>query len=114
MEAAMSSTYVYARNQELPAWRGAWLDGDGDPVDLSAGTFTVKLVDAKTGTATVTKTAGITGASTLPNVTIAWASAELNIAVGTYTLHIRHRDGSGLDRDFSPGNPPTIVIAPEA
>ena len=103
------STYVYATDQELPAVQLEWLDGTGALLDLSAATFTVKLTSVTTGATALTKSSGITGAATSPNVTIAWSSSELNITPGTYRLWCYARSG-GLDRVFDPDSPPLVKV----
>lgn len=73
----------YYKGDERPSWvPTVTINGATD--DLSSGyTFTVKLVTDLTATPTVTKTTGITGA-TGGTATVAWATDELNIAVGEY------------------------------
>jgi hypothetical protein len=102
------SRYVYATDAELPAWRGQWNDGDNVGIDLSGATFTVKLVNASSGTTALTKTSGIVGTAG-GAVTITWGVGELAIAVGTYRLWLYARTGSS-DRVFSPDNLPIIGI----
>jgi hypothetical protein len=95
-----------------------WLDKDGAAIDLSAATWSVKLVNSA-GTTTLTKTTNVTGYASLQgttqqyNVLILWASGELAIAAGTYTLWVQ-ATVSGRQRTFRPGDPPmvTIVTAP--
>lgn len=101
------TTYTYLTTSELPAWKGQWSDGDGNPVDLSAATFEVKLV-SRNGAIALTKTSGITG-TVDGTVTVQWAVGELNIAPGKYRLYLVARTGS-LDRAFDPGNPPVIAV----
>lgn len=103
-----ASTRTYRQGQELPSYAVAWSDENGDLLDLSSGTFQLELINAA-GTAVVTKTTGITGAATSPNVTAAWATDELDIATGEYTVRLRHTD-SGADRDFRPDDPPILRI----
>lgn len=103
------SDLVYLSNAEYPSAQLTWKDSAGNLIDFSTGyTFTVKL--AQNGTTVVTKTAGITGAATAPNVTIAWDLAELNITPGVYEMFVYARDAASKDRAFRPGNPPTIQI----
>ena len=67
-----------------------WLDDAGDVIDFSSGwTFSVK-VGAPNSTASFTKTTGITGAATAPNVTIEWAtSGEITtLGAGSHTVQI--------------------------
>lgn len=80
----------YKQGAELPDLTFEWKDSTGALIDFSSGyTFSLKL--GKPGqTATLTKTTGITGAATSPNITVAWStSAELNtLAGGVYTLEL--------------------------
>lgn len=84
-------TASYITGAELADLAVTWQDASGTVVDFSSGwTFQVK-VGANLGTAAeFTKTTGITGAATAPNVTIAWAtSGELNdLDAGTYVVQI--------------------------
>lgn len=62
----------------LPDRGLVWLDDQGNLINFSAGyTFQLKISATGDGTALVTKTTGITGAATSPNVTISWTVAEL-------------------------------------
>jgi hypothetical protein len=105
------SPWIYRAGQELPAFAVEWRDRSGALVDFSSGwTFTVKLVN-ETGAAVLTKTAGITGSATAPNVTVGWAADELNIVPGTYRVHLTaRRTADSLDRLFRPGTEPSIVV----
>lgn len=87
----------------------SWYDRDNALIDFATGyTFEVKLL---LGTVVaLTKTTGITGAATAPNVTVAWAAGELNPTPGRYRLHLTATTG-GADRMFMPGDEPTIVVA---
>ena len=100
----------YRTTQEDPAYVVTWLDSAGAIRNFSAGyTFTVTLTNRATGTTAVTKTANITGAATAPNVTVAWAVGELNIAAGTYDLILVATTG-GRDSVFRPGDPEAVEI----
>jgi hypothetical protein len=75
---------------DLPDTRIEWKDGDGNVIDFSSGhTFVLKAGTPGTA-ADMTKSTGITGAATSPNITIAWATSnELNtLAAGVYSLHL--------------------------
>lgn len=68
----------YYEGAEYPNVEITWLDSAGNIINFSSGwTFTVKIGQAGVA-AIVTKTTGITGAQTAPNVTISWAAAELD------------------------------------
>lgn len=88
----MSSVARYVLGAELGDLAITWYDTDGTLIDFSSGwTFQVKV--GVTGQAAlVTKTTGITGAATAPNVTVAWAATgDLNdiTTAGTYTVQVR-------------------------
>jgi hypothetical protein len=75
----------YFAGDELPAFE-ATITLNGATVDFSSGwTFTVKLTSP--GETTVTKTTGITGAST-GTITVAWATGELNIKPARWRLQL--------------------------
>jgi hypothetical protein len=80
----------YIQGADLPDLTFDWRDRNAVLIDFSTGyTFVLKL--GKPGqAATLTKSTGITGAATSPNVTAAWStSGELNtIAPGVYTLDL--------------------------
>ena len=80
----------YIQGAELDKMTVTWLDPDGDPYDFSSGfTFSLKVGD-RGSTAVFTKTTGITGAATAPNLTVVWAIAdELNdLTPGNHLLQI--------------------------
>lgn len=103
------SRYTYRATDEDPSIALAWLDRDGNLIDLSTATFSVELVDRSTGTAALTKTTNVTGAATSPNVTIAWATGELAALSGTYALRVMATI-SGRQRTFSPSSLPLVDI----
>jgi hypothetical protein len=113
-------TYVYRADQELPAIPLNWVDGTGAIIDYSTGwTFTVKICLATAPTTTLaTKTTGITGAATAPNVTIDWVTADFTgltaAAAGTsYVVHVTaRRTSDSKDRVFNPGAPLKITLVP--
>jgi hypothetical protein len=106
----MSSIWTYRADQELPSWAADWKDRDGNLINFATGwTFAVKLMP-QTGSGTgLTKTTGITGYATSPNIVVAWAPGELNIAPNIYKLHLT-AIGAGGDRVYRPGDPPKIQI----
>ena len=105
------SVWQMEQGQELPALPIEWLDADGNAIDFSSGwTFTVKISASGAPTvALVTKTSGITGAATLPNVTIDWTTSELSslpAAGAKYDVRlIARRTADSKDRVFRPGDP---------
>ena len=93
---------TYILGAELPNYTVTWRDSAGAVIDFSTGwTFTAKL-GIPGDDAIVTKTSGITGAATAPNLTVTWATGELDdIQPGTYVLQISARDGAGKDRPMT-------------
>ena len=75
----MDTVGPYIQGSDLPDLAISWRDRDGTLHDFSSGwTFELKVGDPGSA-AILTKTDGITGAATAPNLTIAWAtSGELN------------------------------------
>lgn len=101
--------FVYLTSQEYPSIHLCWKDGDDDIINFSSGyTWTVML--AQENQAVLTKTTGVTGAATSPNVTINWGTGELDIDEGLYDLVVIARDGASKDRVFRPGNPPQLQV----
>lgn len=107
-------TWTYRADQESPSFAVAWSDRDGNLINFATGyTFEVKLVNQSTGIVALTKTVGITGAATSPNVVAAWSTGELNIAPAVYRVHLTATlTASGADRMFRPGDEPRITIVP--
>lgn len=108
-----SSTFTYRTGAELPGLTLPWQEelsaGTFTNLDLSSGyTFTLELVD-RDGTVSLTKTTNLTGA--VGSVAVAWATNDLALTAGTYTLKLRAREtATSKDRDYRPGNPIKIVI----
>lgn len=84
----------FTQHAEDPGAGVFWLDQPGNLIDFSSGyTWSAKITD---GVSTLlTKTAGIVGAAGsgtnptgTPNVTITWASGELAVTPGDYTLEL--------------------------
>lgn len=109
------NTYTYMADSEAPSVPLEWKDYAGNLIDFSSGyTFTVQLVDTD-GVKRLTKTSGIVGSATSPNVVITWANGELAaLAAGAYRMLVYARDGSGADRVFAPSTPPKVVIVAPA
>jgi hypothetical protein len=90
----------YFANAERPTLRLTWYDDDDNLIDFSSG-YTWSLKVGNPGSAALlTKTSGITGAATAPNVTIAWTAGELNLTPGTYTYQLTATT-SALDRTMT-------------
>jgi len=104
--------FIYRAGQETPGivcpWQyesalNTWTD-----LDLSTGyTFSLTLTLESTGVVGLTKTTNITGTTT--GFTIAWATGELDIDTGLYTMRVTATTG-GLQREYRPGSPPRIQI----
>lgn len=103
------SELVYLTTSEYPSVQLTWNDSNGNLINFASGyTFTVIL--SKNSTAVLTKTSGIVGAATAPNITINWAVGELDIAAGNYSMYVIARDGASKDRVFNAASPPQIRI----
>src|SRR5688572_24666048 len=99
------ATVEWHRNAELPALSIWWRDANGELLDLtSVEGFTLRI--GRPGReALLEKTAGIAGAegegtapTGVPNVTVAWATGELDIDPGTHTAQLTARFASERDR----------------
>lgn len=93
-------TVEYTIGAELPDVAITWTDDNSAVIDFSTGwTFTVK-VGLPDQAAALTKTTGITGAATAPNLTIAWAAGELDaVGSGAWLGQVTARNtASGKDR----------------
>ena len=111
----MSVDYKFLSTDEDPSIALRWLDRTGAVIDLSAATFTVKLVSS-TGTTALTSAGTFTGYATLQgtspddyNLLISFAAGELAITAGTYQLIVQATISS-RQRTFRPGNPPLVQI----
>ena len=112
----MAATWTMRADAEDPSialeWGELVVVGDKDtfPVaDLSAASFRLQLVDYA-GRVALTKTDGITGAATTPNVIVQWAPGELaDLAPGIYTFQLA---ATGRDRFYGQDNWPTLRILP--
>ena len=97
------SVWQYTRGAELPGITIDAYDSARQPIDFSTGwTFTVKV--GEPGKTAVTSAGTVTGAATLPNLTVNWASGALDVlTIGTtYTLQITaHHTASNLDRIYT-------------
>ncbi len=73
---------------DLPDLALTWKDRDGNVLNLSSYTFTVK-VGPEGGAASITKTSGITGSSTAPNIVVAWTVTEIGtLSAGRYVIEV--------------------------
>lgn len=112
--------YTYRKDQELPAIGVEWLDGDGVAIDFSSGwTFSVKICSASAAsTVLATKSSGISGSASLPNITIDWSTSDFTglTADGKGSLYVAHlyahRTADSKDDVFSPGSPIMLTLLP--
>jgi hypothetical protein len=105
----------YYKDQELPALAFNWYDSTGAIIDFSTGqTFTVKLCASATpNVVAYTKTTGVTGFVTAPNVTIDWTSSDFATLTADTTYNVvvyARRTSDSKDRVFNAGTPPQITI----
>jgi hypothetical protein len=104
------TTWTYRADAESPSYCVEWRDANGDLINFATGyTFEVKLVNQATAVSALTKSSGITGAATSPNITVAWTTGELNLTPATYQVHLT-ATASGADRHFRPGSEPLLKI----
>lgn len=94
----------YEIGEELDDIHISWPDPNtGEPRDFSTGwTFELK-VGMLGSVAVLTKTTGITGNNVFPNIVIAFAADELNLAAATYVGQIKARrtsDNKDLIQQF--------------
>jgi len=101
--------FVYLTEQEYPSIQLIWKDGNDAAFSFSSA-YKCTVMLAEEGEAVATKTSGVVGASTSPNVTINWPIGELDIAPGDYNLIVTARDDVSKDRMFRPGSPPQVQI----
>jgi hypothetical protein len=88
----------YHKNSERPAFELSWYDDDGTLIDFSDGGYTFSMKIGTPGTAAeLSKTSGIVGAATAPNVTVSWSAGELNLSGKVYGWQLTATIG-GLDR----------------
>lgn len=90
---------AYVEGATRPATTITWQEDDA-LVDFSTGwTFIAKLFVQGAAASLVTKTTGITGAATDPNVTINWTTADLGaLDPGNYTLEVTATSGGAVYR----------------
>ncbi len=96
--------FEHTLGSELPDDAFEWTDAQGDVIDFSTGwTFQV-TVGFPDQDPVLTKTDGITGAATSPNVTISWADGELDdpLTAGVWPAWISatHSGGKNRKRPF--------------
>lgn len=108
---------MYA-DREDPSWKVGWYDGEGVLRDFSVGfTFRLEFLSTRNERLIHTKTDGIAGADTEPNVVTSWAVGELaSLAGHKYKLRLVAVDVLGRESVFREEQLPTceIMAAPEA
>lgn len=94
----------YVVGSELPDLTLEWYDRSGALIDFSSGwTFQVKVAPVGSTTASFTKTTGITGAATAPNVIIGWVAADLGaLTAGSYEVQVKATRNSDSKDRFNP------------
>jgi len=94
----------YIQGADLPDLTLNWRDSQSNLIAFGTVAHTFELKVGQVGSAaSLTKTTGITGADTSPNITIAWATTgELNTLVpGTYHADLTAtRTSDGKQRKF--------------
>lgn len=100
----MITPAVYYQGADLPDLLITWEDDGGVVVDFAAGhTFEVKVAREGSTAAAFTKTTGVSGGSSPPNVVVEWATAgELrDLTPGRYTVQVvATRTADGKRRYF--------------
>lgn len=119
------TTYRYLSNSEDPSIPLRWLTNAGAVIDLSAATWSLKLL-SRTGTTLLTKTSSITGYAALQgtspndyNCLITWATGELatsgvsgnTFSVRDGTLVLQHTISS---RQSEPFNGSLTIVVEDA
>jgi len=102
---------IYA-DREDPPWAVEWRDSSGEIRDFSNGyTFRVEFLTARTKRVLYTKTAGIVGASTSPNIAVSWAVGELADKVGKFRLRLVAKETStNRESVFREGALPSLTV----
>jgi hypothetical protein len=96
------SIWNYTAGAELPAITIEALDADGQPINFSSGwTFEVKV--GEPGKTAVVTASTVTGAATVPNLTVNWTAGALDsLVVGTvYTVQIMATNIAGQSRIYT-------------
>jgi hypothetical protein len=97
--------WEYVQGAELPDAALTWREWDGDLIPFGSvpHTFELKIAAELGVAALVTKTSGLTGADTDPNLLVQWTGGiELStLASGIYVVQIRaRRTSDSKDRFF--------------
>lgn len=108
------TTITMRPTSEDPPLGIPWADANGDPIDFSNHTFTLKLRRKPAGTVALTKTTGIAGYATwqgddlaIYNVLATWTAAELSaLTAGLYEVDLVAVDPDGRERPYE--GPPIL------
>lgn len=127
VQANDETVYEYREDQELPALPLYWLDLHRATIDFSTGyTFTAKVAARSAPTTTLlTKTTGVAGAASLPNVTVDWSTTDWSALVTAsgalppegreFLVYVyARRTLDTKDRVFRPGRPVRLRLLPAA
>lgn len=104
---------IYA-DREDPPWSVEWRDGQGVIRDFSGPyAFRVEFLTTRTKRIFYTKTDGIAGADTSPNIVVSWAVGELADKVGKFKLRLVAKN-TVTDREsiFRELSLPTLHVLP--
>jgi hypothetical protein len=83
----------------LPDAAFTWLDNTGDVLDFSSGWTFVLKIGRFPNAAVVTKTTGLTGQSTAPNLIVHWDINELhNLTPGRWVIQVTATYTDGRQR----------------
>jgi hypothetical protein len=102
---------IYA-DREDPPWSIAWSDGQGVLRDFSGPyAFRVEFLTTRTKRVFYTKTEGIAGADTSPNIVVSWAVGELADKVGKFKLRLVARNTvTNRESVFREGSLPSLLV----
>lgn len=82
------NTLTYDAGETLPDGHLTAIDDTGAVISLASGyTFSLVILDAA-GATSHSQATGFTGASTSPNITVAWAAGFAALVAGRYTLKV--------------------------
>lgn len=95
----MGSRIRYVAGASRPSTTISWYE-NGVLLDFSSGyTFTAKVFIEGASASSFTKSSGITGAATDPNLTISWLTTDLGaLAAGNYVLEVSAVNGAATYR----------------
>jgi hypothetical protein len=102
---------MYA-DREDPAWALEWRDSAGALFNFSTGwDLRLELITRRTHRIGLTKTTGIVGSATTPNVVVTWGVGELADKVGRWYVRLVARNVvTGAERVFREDSLPMLTI----